>query len=130
MTGRRPPVRRRRARPVLVLRSRRAPARMTPAQAAAWEVCRAIDTGLLPTLRQPDVDRIAVRSHLGAVALRIVRHRSLWGEHGAMLVAGLHCAMGLFGLGEHADLAGLARDLSDRLYLLSITPGEPDHRPE
>ncbi|GAA4470729.1 hypothetical protein [Phytohabitans houttuyneae] len=105
------------------------PAAMTPAQSAAWEACRAIDTGLLPALHRPEVDRAEVRSHLGALGLRIVRHRSGWGEHGAMLVVALHCAMGLYGRGEHADLAGLMQDVSERLYRLSITSTGDDRPP-
>jgi hypothetical protein len=104
------------------------PAAMTSAQSAAWEACRAIETGLLPALHRPEVDRVEVRSHLGAVALRIVRHRWGWGEHGAMLVAALHCAMGLYGRGEHADLAGLMQDVGERLYQLAIA-STGDERP-
>lgn len=101
---------------------------MTLAQARAWEVCLAIDTGLLPALRRPEVDRQEVRSHLGGVALRIVRYCSGWGELGPMMLAALHCSMRLYGMGEHEDLAGLMKDVSDRLYRLCAGPAGGEAR--
>jgi len=96
-------------------------------QSAAWDTYRAVSGGLLPALSGRQVDSHAVTTQLGAVAIRIVRYSPLWGEHGRMLIAALHCAMGLYRTGDNDELAGLAHAIGDRLYLLSAAPGPPPH---
>jgi hypothetical protein len=101
-----------------------------PAQCAAWDAYRAVNTGLLPALRGNGIDSAVVRSQLGAVAVRIVRYSPLWGVHGAMLVDALHSAMRLYRLGDGDELVGLIHDVGDRLYLLSASPNRQHHNSE
>lgn len=101
---------------------------MARAQSAAWEAYRAVTDGLLPTLRGDMIDGQAVKAQLGTVAIRILRDAPLWDEHGAMLEAALHSAMRLYRNGDITALAGLTQDISDRLYVLSASPGQHRHR--
>lgn len=95
-------------------------------QSAAWDAYRAVTGGLLPALAANQVDSRTVTAQVGAVASRIVRYSPLWGEHGPMLMAALHCAMGHYRAGDHRELADLAHAISDRLYLLSAAPPARD----
>ncbi|BCB84784.1 hypothetical protein [Phytohabitans suffuscus] len=98
-------------------------------QSAAWGAYQVVTGGLLPALRAQPVDSRAVTAQLGAVATRVVRHSPLWGEHGPMLMAALHCAMRHYRAGDHGELTDLAHAIGDRLYLLSAAPSRPrpDH---
>jgi hypothetical protein len=99
---------------------------MSAARCTAWDAYLTLTRGLLPALDDDQIDAAALKSQMGGVGIRIERYAPLWGEHGPMLQAAMHCAVRLYRVGDRVGLADLLRAVANRLYLLSADPRLPE----